>query len=184
MRPDTLQRCSQRLHVLWHDPSRGSKSHQAICRCHICELYAIWSQHAFLSPGECGALPRHLSVRSRTKLITVHPYLFSCVLYYTLLMCMCPHTHAVPLKVPDLLLKPDESREVLASRGTLAHSRPCCVGSIHGAASAPGRAACAPSAAPATATPCAAAGASPAGQHEYFELDVVVALPRAAVGHL
>ena len=133
-RPGTLQRCSQRLHVLCHDPARGSGSHQAICRCHTRELYAIWSQQAFLSPGERSTLPRHISARSRTKLIRSRPYLFSCVLYYPLLMCMCPHTHAVPLKVPDSLLNPDESREVLAHAASVTQARTCLVAATTGAA--------------------------------------------------
>ena len=72
-RPGTLQRWSQRLHVLWYDPARGSGSHQAICRRHTRDLYAIWSQRPFSPPGERGMLPRHRGGRSRTKLITARP---------------------------------------------------------------------------------------------------------------
>ena len=98
-RPGTLQRWSQRLHVLWYDPVRGSGSHQAICRRHTRDLYAIWSQRPFSPPGERGMLPRHRGGRSRTKLITAHPYLLRRVLFLPSLTCTRPYTHAAPLKV-------------------------------------------------------------------------------------
>ena len=93
--PGTLQRRSQRLHVLYYDPARWPRSHQAICRRHTCELYATSSILALTPPGDLHTSPRPSDELYRTKLIRSYQNLLKTFSLFSWLLCTSPCTRAL-----------------------------------------------------------------------------------------